>query len=259
MVALLFISLYGCVEEKELQTGYRDEGRQEKGEKTEENSAKDKKQKLADDIKSEKEKGDAVNKYLNNYFPYVHNQKIFLGARFLDIYQVEGTATLQFQKIMKGTKGELWKVTIIELNDTKRNKEELESVRSINGDLFYYFVTKSEIYWIVREKISAANKKKICNKAKLPKDSCIVCRDKEMEVDKEGWHYRIRIENKDIVTFSTWFKQDQESSYFRNITFRKDFGIVKFISRRTVEGAESVELWDNSMYFSKEYSVIEMR
>lgn len=189
----------------------------------------------------------------------MHNQKVSLAGRILDWYDFEGTATLQFQNVMTGSKGELWKVTIVELEDAKRSKEELEEVLSWSGDLFYYFVTPSEIYWIVREELSAKQKKKICNDAKLPEDAHIVCRNKKMVVDDEGWHYRIFIEKKDTVAFSAWFKQEQESSYFRNITFKKGCGIVKFWSSRTVAGAESIELWDDSIYYSKGYSVIEER
>lgn len=207
----------------------------------------------------EEEKEYTENKYLNDYFPYVHNQKVSLAGRILDWYDFEGMATLQFQNVMTGSKGELWKVTIVELDDAKRSKEELEDVRSLFGDLFYYFVTPSEIYWIVREELSAKQKKKICNDAKLPEDTHIVCRNKKMVVDKEGWHYRIFIEKKATVEFSAWFKQEQESSYLRNITLKKGRGIVKFCSSRTVAGAESIELWDDSMYYSKGYSVIEER
>lgn len=199
------------------------------------------------------------NKYLNDYFPYVHNQKVSLAGRILDWYDFEGTATLQFQNVMKGSKGELWKVTIVELEDAKRSKEELEEVRSWSGDLFYYFVTPSEIYWIVREELSDKQKKKICNEAKLPENTHIVCRNKKMVVDDEGWHYRIIIEKKDTVAFSAWFKLEQESSYLRNITFKRGRGIVQFWSSRTLAGAESIELWDDSIYYSKGYSVIEER
>lgn len=230
--------LCSCIEETKSKIGSTDKVQQEKGVDVTE---------------------DTVSKYLNDYFPYVHNQKVSLAARFLDIYEVEGTATLQFQKVMKGEKGELWKVAIIELDDANRSKDELELARSLYGDLHYFFVTQSEIYWIVSEKISVANKKKICNEAKLPEDSCIICRNKKMAVDREGWHYRIIIESKNIITFSAWFKQNQESSYFRDITFKKNCGIVKFISKRTAAGAESVELWDDTIYYSKEYSKIEMR
>ena len=128
----------------------------------------------------------AENKYLNDYFPYVDNQKVSLAGRILDWYDFEGVATLQFEKVMTGSKGELWKVTIVELDDAKRSKEELEDVRSLFGDLFYYFVTPSEIYWIVNEELSAKQKKKICNDAKLPEDTHIVCRNKKMVVDDEG-------------------------------------------------------------------------
>lgn len=43
---------------------------------------------------------------LNQYFPYVHNQKVSLAGRILD-YDFVGMATLQFQNVMKGSKGEL--------------------------------------------------------------------------------------------------------------------------------------------------------
>ena len=48
--------------------------------------------------------------------------------------------------------------------------------------------------------------------------------------------------------FSAWFKQEQESSYLKNITFMKGRGIVKFWSSRTVAGAESIELWDYILF-----------
>lgn len=236
-----------------------DKVQQKKGVDVTEDAVKDKKQKSEDGKKLEKEREHTASKPLNDYFPYVHNQKVSLAARFLDIYGVEGTATLQFQKVMKGEKGELWRVAIIELDDGNRSKDELELVRSLYGDLYYFFVTKSEIYWIVSEEISVSNKNRICNEAKLPEDSCVICRNKKMTVDREGWHYRIITENKDIITFFAWFKQNQESSYFRDISFKKNCGIVKFISKRTVAGAESVELWDDAIYYSKEYSKIEMR
>lgn len=193
--------------------------------------------------------------HLNDYFPYKNNQTVSFAGRLLD-YSVEGNIILQFHKEMEGKKGELWQITMAEIDDSERSKEELKTVLSIYDSLHYFFVTEDKIYWIEKEKLSNIKKKKICNQAQLPKDADVVCQKKEKVVNRDGWHYTINIDEKNFISYSACFKLEQEASYLRNITFKKGVGIVKFSSQATLAGAESIELWDERFYHSEEYTVI---
>lgn len=194
--------------------------------------------------------------YLNDYFPYKDNQTVSLAGRLLD-YSVEGDIILQFHKEMEGNAGELWQVTIAEIEDTEKSKEEIKEVLSIRDSLYYFFVTKTKIYWIEKEKLSGKRKKEICEQGQLPKYTDVVCQNKKKVVNREGWHYSINRNEKNFISYSAYFKLEQEASYLRNITFKKGDGIVEFSSQTTLAGAESIELWDERFYRSEEYAVIE--
>ncbi len=194
--------------------------------------------------------------YLNDCFPYKNNQTVSFAGRLLD-YSVEGNVILRFHKEMGGDKGELWQVIIAEIDDPEKSEEDLKTVSSIHDSLHYFFITKDRIYWIEKGKISDIKKKEICNQAELPQDADIVCQDKEKVVNRDGWHYRVVIDEKNFISYSACFKLEQEASYLRNITFKQGVGIVKFSSQTTLAGAESIELWDERFYHSEEYAVIE--
>lgn len=193
--------------------------------------------------------------YINDYFPYKPNQKVSFGGRLLD-YGVEGKIILKFHKEMDGKKGELWRVTMVDIEDAARSKEERKDVLSIRNSLYYFFVTRTRIYWIERKKLSSEKMKEICNQAQLPKDADVVCQNKRKVVNRDGWHYRIILEEKNFISYSAWYKVEQEASYLRNVTFKKGVGIVEFSSQATLAGAESIELWDERFYHSEEYAVI---
>lgn len=208
------------------------------------------------EVELEKKNMGEKKKYLNDYFPYKDNQTVSLAGRLLD-YSVEGNIILRFNKEMEGNKGELWRITIVGIDDLEKSKEEIKIVLSMHESLHYFFVTRDKIYRIEKRKISNIKKKEICDQAQLPKDADVVCQKKEKVVNRNGWHYKIIIDEKNFISYSAYFKLKQEASYFRNITFKQGIGIVQFSSQTSLAGAESIELWDERFYHSEGYTMIE--
>ena len=208
----------------------------------------------------EEQKNDTkrAKKYLNKYFPYEDKQNIILSGRMLGYYTIEGNITIEFNNVMSGVKGELWKVTVEDFEDTQKTQDKVLEFSSFKNSLHYFFVTKSKIYWIEKEKLSNKEKKEICDGAKMPDYVDIVCQNKKKVVDNDGgWNYKIDLENKGIVTYSSWYEGEKEVLNVREIVFKKGCGIIKFSSRRTAAGSESIELWDDKIYYSDEYGHIE--
>jgi len=200
---------------------------------------------------------DSSKKYINPYFPYEDNQEVIFAGRMLEHDVFEGNITLKFRKIMSAENGELWKVDIVKIEDDSSSKTELKEFLYFRDSLYYFFVTKSKIYWIEQENFSKKEKELICKDYKNFENKRVVCQDKKKEMNEDGYHCMITIEDNDYISYSSWFKLQSEASYLRSFTFKHGDGFVVFSSQDTPAGRHSIEIWDDKIYFSKGYSEIE--
>jgi len=138
------------------------------------------------------------------------------------------------------------KLNINEVANLKYGKLYELKLDSIDGvpndrlDLGYFYVQKDKIYKI---KPTEENFNKLKTSTELPKDSVIVCQDKEIKdtlgEEEAGWHKYI-IVNGDTREYHSYNNQ-VSTGYYESFTWDKNKGLINY---RSGYGAErdSIEL-----------------
>ena len=188
--------------------------------------------------------------YINPYFPYEDNQEVVFAGRLLELDELEGNITLKFNQVVSSDKGELWKVDISQIE----NASDLKARNS----LYYFFVTKTKIYWIEQETLTKKEKELLCQNPNKFENKRVVCQEKEKTVDKDGHHSMITMDDSGFVTYSSYYKlKGIEASFLRCFTFKIRIGLVFFHSTDTPAGRNSIEIWNDQIYYSEGYSELE--
>ncbi|MBQ6537797.1 MAG: hypothetical protein IJL75_02715 [Eubacterium sp.] len=174
---------------------------------------------------------------INDYFPQEDNSEIeYIGNIWFRQWGVEFDKfqeikqMLCFKIIKKWSDGFLCKISL------KKNKEfKLPKERNCIG---YFYIEKQKIIRLVEKKekpwiVSEECIDSFIKEKKFPKESIVVCSDKDVkdtkEKEKKGWHNSISI-NGDTVIYKSnqQIKEDREPYFWEKIVWKRDVGIIEY-------------------------------